>query len=237
MTSWLADAGPSVATIFARVTRPRSQPDVGRRYGGPRAGTYYADVRLLLIGAPGAGKGTQATRIAEHFHVAHISSGDLLRDHVARGTAIGRQAQEYMERGDLVPDEFVLDMLRKPVTEAVAAGGYVLDGFPRTVEQAETAYAVATDLGVAIQIAIHLAVDPGSLAERVIARGQESGRVDDTPEVIKHRIEVYEERTQPLLDYYAERERLITVNGDRPVDEVTWSVVVQLQRAKRLLDD
>jgi adenylate kinase len=142
-----------------------------------------------------------------------------------------------MERGDLVPDELVLDMLRKPVTEAVAAGGYVLDGFPRTVEQAEAAYAVAKDLGVAVQIAVHLAVDPASLAERVLARGREGGRSDDTPEVIKHRIEVYEERTQPLLDYYAERERLITVNGDRPIDEVTWSVVVQLQRAQRLLDD
>jgi adenylate kinase len=194
-------------------------------------------VRLLLIGAPGAGKGTQATRIAEHFKVAHISSGDLLRDHVARETAIGRTAQGYMERGDLVPDEVVLDMLRKPVTEAVAAGGYVLDGFPRTVEQAEAAYEVAKDLGVAVQVAVHLAVDPAALVERLVARGEESGRSDDTPEVIRHRIDIYEERTQPLLDYYAERERLVNVNGDRPIDEVTWSVVVQLQRVKRLLDD
>ena len=194
-------------------------------------------MRLLLIGAPGAGKGTQATRIAEHFHVAHISSGDLLREHVTNGTDIGRQAQEYMERGDLVPDDLVLTMLRKPVTDAVAAGGYVLDGFPRTVEQAEAAYAVAKDLGVAVQLAVHIAVDSAALVERLVARGEQSGRTDDTPDVIKHRIEVYEERTQPLLDYYAERERLITVNGDRPIDEVTWSVVVQLQRAQRLLDD
>jgi len=194
-------------------------------------------VRLLLIGAPGAGKGTQATRIAEHFHVAHISSGDLLRDHVARETAIGRMAQEYMERGDLVPDEIVLDMLRKPVTEAVAAGGYVLDGFPRTVEQAEAAYAVAKDLGVAVQVAVHIAVDPASLVERLVERGAESGRSDDTPDVIRHRIEVYDAMTKPLLDYYAERERLIDVNGDRPIDEVTWSVVVQRQRVRRLLDD
>ena len=192
-------------------------------------------VRLLLIGAPGAGKGTQATRIADHFHIAHISSGDLLRAHVADGTAIGRTAQEYMERGDLVPDDVVLDMLRKPVTNAVAAGGYVLDGFPRTVEQAEAAYAVAKDLGVAVQVAVHLAVDPASLVERLLARGQDSGRTDDTPEVIRHRIDVYEERTQPLLHYYAERERLIEVNGERPVEEVTWSVIVQLQKAQRLL--
>jgi len=194
-------------------------------------------VRLLLIGAPGAGKGTQATRIAEHFQVAHISSGDLLRAHVADGTAIGRKAQEYMERGDLVPDDVVLAMLRKPVTEAAAAGGYVLDGFPRTVEQAEAAYAVAKDLGVAVQVAVHLAVDSEALVERLIARGEATGRTDDTPEVIRHRIEVYEERTAPLLAYYAERERLVQVNGDRPIDEVTWSVVVQLQKAQRLLAD
>lgn len=194
-------------------------------------------MRLLLIGAPGAGKGTQATRIADHFQVAHISSGDLLRTHVAEGTAIGRKAQEYMERGNLVPDDVVLAMLRKPVTEAAAAGGYVLDGFPRTVEQAEAAYAVARDLGVAVQVAVHLAVEPESLIERLVERGRESGRSDDTPEVIRHRIEVYEERTQPLLAYYAERERLVQVNGDRPIEEVTWSVVVQLQNVKRLLDD
>jgi adenylate kinase len=194
-------------------------------------------VRLLLIGAPGAGKGTQATRIAEHFGVAHLSSGDLLREHVINATAIGRTAQEYMERGDLVPDAVVLDMLRKPVVEASAAGGYVLDGFPRTVDQAEAAYAVAKGLGVAVQVAVHLEVDPQSLVERLVARGREAGRTDDTPEVIEHRIAVYEERTRPLLDYYSERARLVTVNGDRPIDEVTWSVVVQLQRVKRLLEE
>jgi adenylate kinase len=194
-------------------------------------------VRLLLIGAPGAGKGTQATRIAEHFGVAHLSSGDLLREHVAQGTAIGRTAKEYMARGDLVPDAVVLDMLRKPVVEASAAGGYVLDGFPRTVDQAEAAYAVAKGLGVAVQVAVHIEVDPQSLVERLVARGRESGRTDDTPEVIRHRIDVYEERTRPLLDYYSSRERLVTVNGDRPIDEVTWSVIVQLQKVKRLLDD
>jgi adenylate kinase len=194
-------------------------------------------VRLLLIGAPGAGKGTQATRIADHFGVVHISSGDLLREHVAHDTSTGRTARAYMERGDLVPDAVVLDMLRKPVVEATAAGGYVLDGFPRTVEQAEAAYAVAKGLGVSVQLAVHLEVDPRTLIDRLIARGKEAGRSDDTAEVVEHRIQVYEERTQPLLDYYRQRERLIAVNGDRPVDEVTWSVIVQLQRAQRQLVD
>ncbi len=190
-------------------------------------------MRLLLIGAPGAGKGTQAQRIAAHFRLVHISSGDLLRDHVARGTSIGQTAQAYMERGDLVPGVLVLDMLRKPVVAAAAAGGYVLDGFPRTVEQAEAAYGVAKELGVSVQLAIHLEVARAALVERIVARGVSSGRADDTVEVVERRLDVYADHTWPLLDYYRERERLITVNGERPVDEVTWSVLVQLQRAQR----
>ncbi|MCW2499821.1 MAG: adenylate kinase [Frankiales bacterium] len=192
-------------------------------------------MRLLLIGAPGAGKGTQAGRIADHFALAHISSGDLLRHHVATGTPIGQRAQAFMDRGELVPSSIVLDMLRKPVLAAARDGGYVLDGFPRTVEQAQQAYGVARELGVAVQVAVHLAVPREALLARIVARGLTSGRSDDDPEVLEHRLDVYERHTRPLLDYYRERERLLTVNGDRPLAEVTWSVLVQLQRAKKLL--
>lgn len=192
-------------------------------------------MRLLLIGAPGAGKGTQAGRIADHFALAHISSGDLLRHHVATGTPIGQRAQAFMDRGELVPSSIVLDMLRKPVLAAARDGGYVLDGFPRTVEQAQQAYGVARELGVAVQVAVHLAVPREALLARVVGRGLTSGRSDDDPEVLEHRLDVYERHTWPLLDYYRERERLLTVNGDRPLAEVTWSVLVQLQRAKKLL--
>ena len=194
-------------------------------------------MRLLLIGAPGAGKGTQADRIAAHFGVVHISSGDLLRQHVADGTAIGRAAREYMDRGELVPNTLVLDMLRKPVVAAANAGGYVLDGFPRTVEQAEAAYGVAKELGVAVQLAILLDVKREELISRLLARGETSGRSDDNAETIERRQQVYEEQTAPLLDYYRDRERLIVVNGDRPVDEVTWSVIVQVQRAAKQLNE
>ena len=192
-------------------------------------------MRLLLIGAPGAGKGTQAQLIAEHFGLVHISSGDLLREHVTKGTAIGQTAQAYMARGDLVPDAVVLDMLRKPVVAAAAAGGYVLDGFPRNVEQAEAAYGVAKDLGVSVQLAVYLEVAREALIDRIVARGLTSGRADDTKEVVERRLDVYEKHTWPLLDYYSQRERLIKLNGDRPVEEVTWSVIVQLQRAQRTL--
>jgi len=186
-------------------------------------------MRLLLIGAPGAGKGTQATLIAERFHIAHISSGDLLRMHVEENTTIGRAAKEYLAKGDLVPDAIVMDMLRKPVVAASEAGGYVLDGFPRTLEQAKAAYETAHELGVAVEVAIYLDVPTAELTRRLLARGR--GK-DDTPEVIEHRLEVFEAMTRPMLDYYAEREELITVNGARPVAEVFWSITVQLQQLR-----
>jgi adenylate kinase len=193
-------------------------------------------MRLLLIGAPGAGKGTQAERIAQHFGILHISSGDLLRDHVKRETTLGQTAKGYMERGELVPDQLVLDMLRKPVVDAARNGGYVLDGFPRNVEQAKAAYDIAKDLGVSVQVAVYLEVARESLIERIVERGKTSGRADDTREVVERRIAVYEQSTWPLLDYYRDREQLVQVNGDRPVEEVTWSVLVQLERVKKLLD-
>jgi adenylate kinase len=187
-------------------------------------------MRMLLIGAPGAGKGTQAEMIAERFGITHISSGDLLRWHVTEGTAIGRAAKEYLARGDLVPDGVVMDMLRKPTVAASEAGGYVLDGFPRTVEQAKAAYETARGLGVAVEVAVFLEVPATELTRRLLARGR--GK-DDTPDVIEHRLAVFEAKTRPMLDYYAEREELITVNGARPIPEVAWSITVQLQQVRR----
>lgn len=187
-------------------------------------------MRMLLIGAPGAGKGTQAELIAERFGITHISSGDLLRKHVDEGTAIGRAAKEYLSRGDLVPDAIVMDMLRKPVVGASESGGYVLDGFPRTVEQAKAAYETASSLGVAVEVAIYLEVEAAELTRRLLARGRGQ---DDRPEVIEHRLSVFEAKTRPMLDYYAQREELITVNGARPVPEVAWSITVQLQQLRR----
>jgi adenylate kinase len=187
-------------------------------------------MRMLLIGAPGAGKGTQAEMLAERFGITHISSGDLLRKHVTEETTIGRAAQEYLARGDLVPDAIVMDMLRKPVVAASESGGYVLDGFPRTLEQAQAAYETAQELGVAVEVAVHLDVPVAELTRRLLARGR--GK-DDVPEVIEHRLEVFEAKTRPMLEYYAQREELITVNGARPAPEVFWSITVQLQQVRR----
>jgi adenylate kinase len=191
-------------------------------------------MRLLLIGAPGAGKGTQATRLAEHFGIAHISSGDLLRGHVGDETSLGKQVQQYVSLGDLVPDQIVLDMLRKPIVEASARGGYVLDGFPRTVEQAEIAYETARELGVAVQVAAYLDVPREELVRRLLARRRGG---DDTQAVIEHRLEVYESRTRPMVAYYAAREVLVTVDGSKPEDEVTRDLIHELELHKPLYAD
>jgi adenylate kinase len=182
-------------------------------------------VRLLLIGAPGSGKGTQAVRLAERFGIAHISSGDLLRQHVRDNSAVGATIKHYVDAGDLVPDGVVMDMLFKPVLAATERGGYVLDGFPRTVEQAKAAYDVAHPLGAHVQVSIHLDVAQDELVGRMLARSRGS---EDTADVIAHRLEVFTERTVPLLDYYSKREWLVTVDGSRTVDEVHEAIVAQV---------
>jgi adenylate kinase len=184
-------------------------------------------MRLLLIGAPGAGKGTQAERLAERFNITHISSGDLLRQHVRDQTSIGQTIKAYVDAGDLVPDSVVLDMLRKPVVTAAESGGYVLDGFPRTVDQAKAAFEVAHPLGVEVQAAVHLDVPDEELIRRLLARGRGS---DDSEEVIAHRLQVYREKTIPLLEYYAGREWMFAVDGTRPPGQVHEDIVARLRK-------
>jgi adenylate kinase len=190
-------------------------------------------MRLLLIGAPGAGKGTQAELLAKRFGIAHISSGDLLRQHVKEQTSLGQTARSYVDRGDLVPDGVVMDMLRKPVVAAAEAGGYVLDGFPRTVAQAEAAFAVARTLGAQVQAAIHLDVAREELVRRLLSRGRGS---DDTEAVIEHRLQVYLENTVPLLEYYAGREWMFAVDGAQPPQAVHEDIVARLKRISALAE-
>ena len=184
-------------------------------------------MRLLLIGAPGAGKGTQAEKLSTRFNIAHISSGDLLRQHVREQTTLGQRLKEYVDAGDLVPDALVMDMLRKPVVAASEAGGYVLDGFPRTVDQAKTAFETARELGVEVQAAVHLYVPDQELIRRLLARSRGS---DDTEDVIAHRLEVYQQKTMPLLEYYANREWMFSVDGTRTPDEVHEAIVNRLEK-------
>lgn len=178
-------------------------------------------MRLLLVAYPGAGKGTQAEKLAAHYRIAHLSSGALLRDEVARGTKIGRIAADYLERGDLVPDEVVLEMLSARVLEAARNGGYVLDGFPRTLRQAEEAYAWAQSIEeVSLQAVVYLRVSKEELHNRLEGRADREGRSDDTEAAIAHRFEVFDAQTRPLLDFYAERGLLVEVNGEQSVEKV-----------------
>jgi adenylate kinase len=199
-------------------------PDVLAQYG-LCPGREEACVRLLLIGAPGSGKGTQAVRIAERFGITHISSGDLLRQHVRDRTPIGLTIKQYVDAGDLVPDGIVMDMLYKPVVAATERGGYVLDGFPRTVQQAEAAYDVAHRLGAHVKASIHLDVPAEELVRRLLTRSRGS---EDTAEVIGHRLQVYREKTVPLLEYYGRREWLVTVDGARSEAEVHEAIVAKV---------
>jgi adenylate kinase len=189
-------------------------------------------MRLLLIGPPGSGKGTQAVHLAQHYGITHISSGDLLRRHITENTTIGRSVAAYIHRGDLVPDSIVMDMLREPVEAATRRGGYILDGFPRTVDQAETADRIAEPLGTEVRIAVHFTAERPELIRRLLARGAQTGRTDDTASVIAHRLDVFDDAANPLLDYYRRRRTLITVNGDRPVSEVTRTAIAYLDQAR-----
>jgi adenylate kinase len=185
-------------------------------------------IRILLLGAPGSGKGTQGTRLAERYDAPHVSTGDLLRAQVAEGTELGRQAQPYMERGDLVPDELILGMVLDGVLGPDSPPSYVLDGFPRTVAQAKAAYEQAVASDRVLDAVVCLDIDHDELLARIEQRGQDSGRVDDAAQTVLHRIEEYEQKTLPLLDYYGGRDILIRIDAVGDVDDVTARIVAAL---------
>ena len=190
-------------------------------------------MRLLLLAPPGAGKGTQAERLTARYRCEHIASGDLLRGEISRATPLGKVAESYVRAGDLVPDELLLDLVAARVLAASAAGGYVLDGWPRNLAQAEAAYRLASSIEapVTLQAVLHLSVERDELVRRMLARAATEGRADDTGGTIAHRLDVYDRLTEPLLGFYSERGILHTVDGARPVDAVTAAIVGLLEGA------
>ncbi len=192
------------------------------RESGPSSdANSVTKMRLLLVAYPGAGKGTQATKLAAHYGIARLSSGELIRAEVARGTRIGKEAADYLRRGDLVPDQLVFDLLSAPILEAASNGGYVLDGFPRTLRQAEVAYSVAQEIkDIELQAVVYLRVGHDELLRRLRARGSREGRTDDDEVTIAHRFTVFETQTEPLLDFYARRGILLDINGEQAVGDV-----------------
>jgi adenylate kinase len=190
-------------------------------------------MRLLMVAPPGAGKGTQAKLLAEHYGIAHLSSGELFRREVAEGTEIGRRAAEYLLRGDLVPDDLVIEMLTAPVLAAAASGGYVLDGFPRSLGQAEEAYRVATQVsGIELQAVVHLIVPRAELLRRMRARSLNEARGDDSEATIAHRLDVYDAETAPMLEFYAGRGLVLDIDGDDTIDSVFHNTVAAIDELR-----
>jgi adenylate kinase len=185
-------------------------------------------MRVLLIGPPGAGKGTQAGRIADHFDLARIATGDLLREQVANGTELGKVAKEYMDRGDLVPDDLVIEMTRDRMVEANEEGGYVLDGYPRTLAQAEAAYRWALARGIPFDLTLYFEIEEQELLARLAGRAREEHRSDDTEETVRHRLEVFASQTRPLVDYYQRRGILVPINAVGPIDAISEEIFATL---------
>lgn len=181
-------------------------------------------MRLLIMGPPGAGKGTQAKFVAEHFKVPAISTGDIFRANVSRGTPLGVEAKSYMDKGDYVPDEVTNLMVRDRIDEPDAENGFLLDGYPRTLAQVEELDGMIEHTGHRLDAVVVLACDRDEIVARLLQRAQVEGRADDTEDVIRRRQEVYAEETEPLIGLYRDRGLLVEVDGMGEVAEVTQRI-------------
>jgi adenylate kinase len=185
--------------------------------------------RLLLIGPPGAGKGTQASLLAEYFGVPAISTGDIFRENVKNETDLGLEAKGFMDRGEYVPDSLTNALVKDRISQADAQKGFLLDGYPRTIDQVHQLDGFLEEMGKKLDVVVQLTADTEELIRRLLHRAQEQGRADDTPEVIRRRQEVYEEQTAPLIDVYVSRSLVAKINGLGEVDEVTGRIIEALE--------
>lgn len=189
-------------------------------------------LNLVIFGAPGSGKGTQSEKLIDRYHLHHISTGEVLRDHSARGTELGRTADSYISQGQLIPDELMLRVLEHELDNNPdkTAEGVIFDGFPRTIPQALALKDMMKRRGQKIHAVIGLEVPEDQLMERMVLRGKESGRSDDNPETIRKRLAVYHKQTQPLRDYYVGEGVYVPIKGDGTVDQVFERVIAALDK-------
>lgn len=179
-------------------------------------------LNIVIFGAPGSGKGTQSDKLIEHYHLFHISTGDVLRDNMRRGTELGKIAKGYIDQGQLVPDELIIDLLAQVLDENKenAAHGVIFDGYPRTIPQAEALEQLLADRGTQVDAVVGLEVPDEELIKRILLRGQMSGRADDNEETARKRLEVYYNQTSPLKAYYQEQGKYLAINGMGSIDSI-----------------
>ena len=184
-------------------------------------------MNILLLGPQGSGKGTQAKRIAAEYGLAHIATGDMLRAAMAAGTPLGTRVKPIYDAGDLVPDDLMIELIRERLAEDDAQEGFILDGFPRTMVQAEALDAMLKDIGRELTVVFELQIADEACIERLLKRAAQEGRVDDTPTVIRRRLERYHDETEPLIEHYRATGNLVGIHADRPINEV----FAEIQRA------
>jgi adenylate kinase len=177
-------------------------------------------LNILMLGPQGSGKGTQAKLISAQYGIPHIATGDMLREAIANGTELGRQVEPILERGDLVPDHLMISLIRERLMRKDTGEGFVLDGFPRTMAQAEALDAMLREIGRELTIVFELQLSDDECLARLLRRAQLEGRTDDTPEVVRHRLKLYHQETEPLIEHYRATGNLVGIHAERSIPEV-----------------